>query len=569
MPKKTTSDDRLTLFQIVEEATHLLRRSPISAWLSFYLGTAPFVGYLFFFWSDMSRSASAPQHLLESSLILALLYWWMKVWQALYCERLMDIVEGREEPARMRKRGWLRLVTSQAWIHATMPWVLTLSAIAALPLAWTYAFYHNVTVLAANHYREGGRTKALIGKALAQSHYLPLQNHAMLSLLTLVGLLVFLNIFSGFILFNTLLKSFTGMDNEFTRTFTLYFSSPVLLLLISVCYLIMAPLVKALYVLRCFYGEARRTGADLDVRLRKLRSRQAPALVLLMVALTIGLQTASAAEESSSSGKATADQLRQAMVPGKRNTAPPLTVPPADLDNRIKEVLGESEFQWRFPRDAGPKREESWLGSMISVFTHWLDECMRDLGRWIGTIFDKLFGGKKEFSPSGRDSGWLAALEPITYGLLIIIVSLLAVVLVRTWLQNRKKDEVEVAAEAVPEVNLENDNVLATQLPENEWMRLAREKMQAGELRLALRALFLATLAHLGEKRLIAVNRAKSNGDYVKEVGWRARDRQELSTSFSDQVRTFDRVWYGWHEVNAEMVSRFEQQHEQILAHAS
>jgi hypothetical protein len=55
----------------------------------------------------------------------------------------------------------------------------------------------------------------------------------------------------------------------------------------------------------------------------------------------------------------------------------------------------------------------------------------------------------------------------------------------------------------------------------------------------------------------------------VREVGWRARDRQELSTSFSDQVRTFDRVWYGWHEVNAEMVSRFEQQHEQILAHAS
>ena len=570
MPARTSTDDRLTVFQIVEEATHLLRRSPVSAWLSFYIGTAPFVVYLFFFWSDMSRSASASQHLLESSLILALLYWWMKVWQAVYCERLMGIVEGREEYTPMRKRGWLRLFTSQAWIHASMPWILTLSAVAALPLAWTYAFYHNVTVLAADHYREGGRTKALISKALAQSHYLPMQNHAMLSLLTLVGVLVYLNIFAGFILFNSLLKSFTGIENEFTRTFMLYFTSPVQLLLISICYLIMAPLVKSLYVLRCFYGEARRTGADLDVRLRELRSRQAPVLVLLMAGLLVNICPLHAEESPPAAGKATADQLRQAVMPGKKNTAPPLTVPPAELDSRIKEVLGDSEFQWRFPRDAGPKREESWMGSMVSAFTHWLDESIRELGRWVGRVFDKLFGGsKKEFSSGGADSAWLSALEPITYGLLIVIVVLLAVVLVRTWLRNRNQEEPVAAAEAGPEVNLENENVLATQLPENEWLRLAREKMQAGELRLALRALFLATLAHLGEKRLIAVNRSKSNGDYVREVGWRARDRQELSTSFSDQVKTFDRVWYGWHEVDVAMVDRFEQQHEQILTHAS
>ena len=123
--------------------------------------------------------------------------------------------------------------------------------------------------------------------------------------------------------------------------------------------------------------------------------------------------------------------------------------------------------------------------------------------------------------------------------------------------------------EAAPEVNLENENVLATQLPENEWLRLAREKMQAGELRLALRALFLATLAHLGEKRLIAVGRSKSNGDYVRELGWRARDRRDLSSGFTDQVRTFDRVWYGRHEVDAALLDSFERQHEEILSHAS
>ena len=569
MPAKNSSD-RLTLFQMVEEATHLLRRSPASAWLSFYIGSAPVVVYLFLFWSDMSRSASASEHLAESSFILALLYWWMKVWHALYAERLMGIVEGREDFKPMRKRGWLRLFTSQAWIHATMPWILTLSAIAALPFGWTFAFYHNVSVLAADHYREGGRTKALIGKAISQSHYLPFQNHTMLALLVFMGLLTYFNLFVGFVLFNTLLKSFTGIENEFTRTFTLYFTSPVQLLLFSITYLVMSPLVRASYVLRCFYGEARRTGADLDVLLREVRAKQATVLAVVVMAVMFGAGNLRAEEAPSTSKKATADQLRQGFMPGKRNTAPPLTVPPKELDVRIKEVLGDSEFQWRFPREAGPKREESWLSAAIKEFTHWLDSCVRDIARWIGRLLDKLFGTRgKEHTINPGEGAWLSALEPLVYTLLVVIVILLAVVLVRTWLKSRGEKEAEVTTDAAPEVNLENENVLATQLPENEWLRLAREKMQSGELRLALRALFLATLAHLGEKRLIAVSRSKSNGDYVREVSWRARDRNELSSSFSDQVRTFDRVWYGWHDVDADLVNRFEQQHEQILTHAS
>lgn len=562
-----TSSDRLTLFHMLEEATHLLRRSPASAWLTFYIGTAPFVVYLFFFWSDMSRSASASEHIGESSLILALLYWWMKVWQALYAERLMGLVEGKEDFGPLPVRGWLRLITSQAMIHATMPWVLALSAIAALPFGWTFAFYHNVSVLAADHYRSGGRTRGLLGKALSQSHFMPFQNHTMLAMLALMGLLVYLNLFVGFAIFNSLLKSFTGIENEFTRTFMLYFTSPVQVLLLSVSYLIMSPLVRASYVLRCFYGEARRTGADLDVLLRAVRAKQAMAAVLMALLLASGTLRA---EEAEASGKATPDQLRRAVMPGRRNTAPPMTVPPQELDARIKDVLSGSEFQWRFPREGGPKREESWLSATVKEFTHWLDGLVKDIARWIGRLLDKLFkSDKNDHKINSGDGAWLSALEPLVYTLIIAIVLFLAIVLVRTWLKSRNARETVSVPEAAPEVNLENENVLATQLPENEWLRLAREKMQAGELRLALRALFLATLAHLGEKRLIAVGRSKSNGDYVRELGWRARDRRDLSSGFTDQVRTFDRVWYGRHEVDAALLDSFERQHEQILSHAS
>src|SRR5215203_1161324 len=105
MPQQPQQEGR-NLFTLVEEATHLLRRAPMSAWLAYFVGSAPFVVFLFYFWSDMSRAPLAARHLVELSLVLALLYVWMKVWQAVFCSELAALVEGREEPGRMPLRAW-------------------------------------------------------------------------------------------------------------------------------------------------------------------------------------------------------------------------------------------------------------------------------------------------------------------------------------------------------------------------------------------------------------------------------------------------------------------------------
>jgi hypothetical protein len=568
---RTKQKEQRNLLHIVEEATHLLRQSPTIAWVYYYLGTAPFVSYLFFFWSDMSRSAMAESRLMESSLILAVLYGWMKVWQALYCERLMAIIEGKEELAPMKLRGWLRLISSQTWIHASMPWVLTLASIAVLPMAWVYAFYHNITVFAAEHYRDGGRTRALYDKALSQSHYLPLQNHGLLLLLSLIAPLVYFNVFSGFATLCFLMKAFTGMENEFTRQPSLFMTSSFQMMIIGVCYLIMGPLVKALYVLRCFYGAARRTGIDLEVRLRELR-KTVTVLAIAMLGLATGSVQAKTADNQASFNKVDAGKLNQKMPAGKTNTPPVLNVHGEVLDQKIKDVLASNEYQWRFPREHKVVESKSWFGRMINDFQDWVGSVMKSIFRFIGEIIDSLFKRKLQTDdekPSAGGSAWLASLAWIIYGLIGLIVALLAVLVYRTWKSSRIETPVIAEADAAPEINLESANIVASQLPENEWLRLAREKMEAGEMRLALRAFFLATLAHLGEKRLIAITKSKSNGDYVRELGWRARDRTALSANFTEQVRTFDSVWYGWHEVDAGTVSRFEQTHEQILSHAS
>lgn len=547
-----------TLITLLEEATHLLRRSPSSAWLTYYASTIPFALYLFFFLNDMSRSASAGAHVMESSLVLALLYGVMKIGQALYCDQLEAIVQGRPQSGALPFRGWCRLVASQMLIHATAPWALAVALLAMLPFPWTYAFYHNVTILAVDHFRKGGTTRELVRIAARQSHLEWLQNATTIGIIKLVAFLMYLNVFIGFGMGAMLLKSFTGIENPFSMNWTLLFSTGIQGLLVMICYLGINPLVKSIYILRCFYGESRTTGADLSVILRRIISLRAATVgaALLLVLCSFAAATPAAAQS-------TAPAPAPAAAPERGG----------ELSQNIESVLQGSEYQWRMPRDGGPKVEEesSWLASGFKDLGAWINSMLEHIGKAIGDLIDWLFGGKEmpdmpTDAPTG--SAWMAMMPKILIVLAVVLVLGVLWLFYRNWRQSRLTQVVEAAA-APAEIDLESEHVVATQLPENEWLRMAREKMEAGELRLALRALFLATLAHLGEKRMLQISGTKSNGDYVREINRKARGHEDVQASFLRQVRTFDRVWYGWHDVTQELMTSFQEEHERITRHAA
>jgi len=113
---------------------------------------------------------------------------------------------------------------------------------------------------------------------------------------------------------------------------------------------------------------------------------------------------------------------------------------------------------------------------------------------------------------------------------------------------------------------LADENVLASQLPEEEWLKLAREQADRGDLRLALRALYLAGLAHLAARELVSLARFKSNRDYQLEVTRRARAQLELRRAFEENVAEFDRVWYGLYTVSHEAYARFHANLERMRA---
>jgi hypothetical protein len=153
----------------------------------------------------------------------------------------------------------------------------------------------------------------------------------------------------------------------------------------------------------------------------------------------------------------------------------------------------------------------------------------------------------------------------LLFVLLAVVAAALAIFFWRFW--KKQRTSAVIAAQVVPaRPNLTDENITASDLPENEWLAMAREQIAAGNLRLALRAFYLAGLAHLGERELLKITRFKSNQEYVRELGRRARSKPELLTVFGDTVLEFERAWYGLHEVTPETMGEYQRKVERILA---
>ena len=147
-----------------------------------------------------------------------------------------------------------------------------------------------------------------------------------------------------------------------------------------------------------------------------------------------------------------------------------------------------------------------------------------------------------------------------------IVVSALAIFLFRLWRQRQRRAGAILSEAIVPTPDLTDENVGADQLPEDGWIKLGRELLDRGEMRLAIRAFYLASLAHLAGRSLITLAKFKSNRDYEMELRRRGHALPDLVPVFGENVSVFDRIWYGLHEVNHELVNQFAANVERIKA---
>jgi hypothetical protein len=250
------------------------------------------------------------------------------------------------------------------------------------------------------------------------------------------------------------------------------------------------------------------------------------------------------------------------------NNAPAGAISPEQLSQSIDQVLQKREFAWRMPREKPVESDapKSWLGRVLQSFGDMIRDAIRAAAHglrkaleWLGDVLSKLWPGNlsRQSGLTGWSSGVLYSLQILLLFLIATLVGVLAVFILRAY-RRRRRPAVVLAEPVAARPDLSDENLAADQLPEDGWLNLAREMMEDGNLRLALRAFYLAGLAHLAAREMISIAIFKSNREYESELRRRARAASEVQDAFSQNVAVFDWAWYGLNEVTQDALQRFQ-----------
>lgn len=620
---------------LIEEVFHLVRKDP-ARFLSLYLiGTAPFVLGLLLYWGDMSRSARAHEFHATGALLLSALFLWMKTWHSFYMRELWCEVSGEKRPA-FTPRRIARVAYRQALFQPFGLFILPVALVILYPFGRVYATFQNYSLLAD---LDESPSAAVASKASRLAALWPKQNlflmwtlspyfmitaatlflviipvmeaaspewtamlawiYSVLFLMLLIplspaGMVVAINIAAAILGLPMLARIFLGVDSVYAADPTLMMNSTFFAVVCALAYVLMDPMMKGAYVLRVFHGESLKNGADLRVRLRKLKAGAgattiAAAALAALLCASFGYSLSAragqgdppaadpaienaAAMDSAGDGAGLPDTADD---PGAKpdNAGQGITVfgkdasvKPDELSRALDEELKSRRYAWRMPREERPDSDMSWIGKIFDGIGNRIDEWGKSLGRWIRKIVDWF---RSDREPKDRGGGFdpnsLGAILRIAmFAMLAVLLSVAGVYVYRLWKSGKAKPGVVEAEAVAAEPDLEDEATTADALPEDGWLELARDLSNRGEHRLALRALFLATLANLARRRLLNIARFKSNRDYERELRRHAHAEPEMLDLFAASVHVFEAVWYGTRQAGSEEMGRVAENQERM-----
>ncbi|MBI1841086.1 MAG: DUF4129 domain-containing protein [Verrucomicrobia bacterium] len=540
MKRRQLAKDGLPALDLIEEAFYWLRQLPLSTAVAYLACALPFILALLFFWAEMSTRPDADRQLPGWLLELTLLFVLAKVGQSILSHSLWSLARG--QPGSPWTLG--RLFRTACVHLALQPlglFLLVLSLVIVIPTAWVVVYFQTATLLAGE---PGARASEVSRKAWEQTKLWPAQNHSLLTLLSLLGFFIFLNLLLLAFLGPQLLRMLLGVETVFSQSPWSVLNSTVLAALTAVTLLALDPVFKAVYVLRCFRASSRQSGEDLLVTLRGLKSSRLSAWAALALCVGGGL-LGSAAE----------------------NTETPMgsRVDVSAINRSADATLQKREYLWRLPRQELRAKPDGatdlwaqfWegIGEKIKTAVDWAQKGMQKLA----DAMRKLFGSRGTSPQSGNFLfDWGSPISVLSKLLLVALTVAVIVLLVRAWRDREPSMATATVSAATGRVDLADESVQAIQLPEDEWLRLARELQQSGELRLAMRALYFASLTHLASRQWILLTPFKSNRDYQLELRRRAHSLPEIFGAFCENVVSFERAWYGDHPVEPEALSTFE-----------
>ncbi|PTY08244.1 hypothetical protein DB347_01275 [Opitutaceae bacterium EW11] len=527
--------------RLIEEAIHLLRTTDLASWSVYYAGTGAWVLAFLFFWARTTWFAPSEAQVAWFALGLVLLFAGMKAAQSEFCARLLARRLGAAPPSLSLKR-LLRLSATQLRVQAWGAIAVPISLVLSFPFGWVYAFFQNATVLGLEN--ENGQ--GLTAEAAIEAKRWPKQNHLGLLFLSVIASAALLNVAAAFYVLPWVANRFFGIQNLFGFTGWWGLNTTFLASVCALTWLAVDPLVKAFYVLRVFYGRSQRSGEDLQVELAAAARARRAGLVLaalLMITFVVDRPLRGASGEP-------AEKLSTGTV-----------VPAKELDGAIDRVLAQPEFEWRLRPALREKSADTAEEGSVKRFVRQSFEALRSMARSVFRFIERVARWLRDLFPTSSGEkrpapgGGLVLLRVLLYGLILLAVGLLVALLVVIVRQRRQAPVRPISARPVSaRPDLTDDSVQAAQLPADGWLALAREQMARGEWRLALRALYLATLARLAAEGLLSLGKSKTNLDYERELRRRAAAFPEVVRAFAERRREFESVWYGRAEAAGERV---------------
>ena len=514
----------------IEESIYLLQRQSAAVWFEYLLGAVPFLLALLAFEHDMTVGYRASRCAGES-LLCALLFCWLNLWKARFSGSLLF---SRSSAGASRERSsFPQCFLFQTIIQTTKLVCLPLAAVAILPFPWVAAFYRSATVEAD---RPRHTLSGILRKSTAHASWASGSNWIGFFLFALIGIVILMDVLLLLLLLPELVKALTGSESDWTRNAVHALNWQTFLEALVLTWFFLDPALQSFAVVRCFYAEARNDGRDLLAELRRVA-----AFVPLTLVLGAGLTTRLQASET----------LRT-----------PPNISQSEVDRGIHEALRADEYRWRF---SGRAEGSGFLQTLIHRLGEDVDAALKRIdawfetfGRWMRKLLHQNGGAETRLAKPVKPD---RSLPWIVGGLAVVITLALVIAVVRKQLQNPLESSVSTGA--APTADLSDENLLAHEVPEEEWLQLARDYIQKGELRLAVRAMYLSNLASLGQRQLITVTRSKSNRLYERELRLRSR-ADALCEAFASSNRDYERAWFGFHEVTGEGIDKFEK-HLQVI----
>ncbi len=596
MPKKNNQREHNSL-SLMNEAIYLLRAGGTGSGVYYYLGTLPFILALLYFWNDMSSSGYGREALPVHCLILAASFIWMKTWQTIFTRRLYHLRLGLPTPHFSMTQFW-QILSRQATIQ---PWglvLLPLAMILMFPFGWVHAFFQNATTL-----DDGNPDTKVVADALKFAKLWPKQNHLIIWILSpllmgftliiclgfaalmmhlagdfgffwaglgsaawiflaiiiiIIGLwpcsplafTVAFNIGLVFFMIPILGNSLFGIQTVFLQAGVYGMANTTMLLAIyATTHLILDPILKAAYILRCFHGQSVTSGHDLLADLKGY-SRKGVATLAIILAL--------------------------ACIPGHSHAGAQLLDyeqgRSSQLNEAIDTTLQSPEYRWRIPKETihtDSEQNLDWFFNFIRPVTDILGDWLATLGqgladffKWLTTLFDF-----KRETPEGFEIDW-SKMAKNSAIILAIIASVLGIWYIYKYYKANKATATSVENDSpVVTPDLRSEDISANLLPENEWLAMAQKMVSENNLRLALRALYLAGLAYLDEQQIIRIKPSKSNKEYSREIIRFGHSFPKLPKLFEANVHLFERGWYGNYAVGQEELAAFTKNQKEIRRH--